>query len=66
MGFARGSRTAPGAGALAEARATRFAELDALEQAREAGTIGAAAYADERSRLVASLEDIYARLDERA
>jgi len=66
VGFARGSRTAPGADALAEARDTRFAELDALERARDAGTIGAAAYADERSRLVASLEDIYARLDERA
>lgn len=49
--------------ALLEARDARFAELEALEEERRSGAVGETRYAAERSRIVASLEDIYAALD---
>ncbi|HEX6322145.1 MAG TPA: hypothetical protein VFZ36_00345 [Vicinamibacterales bacterium] len=49
--------------ALIEARDARFAELEALEEERRSGAVSETRYASERSRIVASLEDIYAALD---
>jgi hypothetical protein len=48
---------------LERQRDARFAELDALEQARAAGTLTPDAYTAARRDIVASLEDIYAGLD---
>jgi hypothetical protein len=64
LGFARRpSRHTTGRRALIEGRAARFAELEALEARRRSGAIGPAEHAEERSRLIAALEDIYAALD---
>jgi len=49
--------------ALADARHSRFQQLESLEAARRNGGVSAEDYAMERARLVGELEDIYARLD---
>lgn len=48
---------------LLESRSARFAELEALEARRRAGTVTDDAYAAERHRLTAALEDLYTALD---
>ena len=64
FGFAaKPSKHTVGRRALQDARAARFAELAALEEGRSSGAVSEAHYAAERSRIVASLEDIYAALD---
>ncbi|MEX2273385.1 MAG: carboxypeptidase-like regulatory domain-containing protein [Vicinamibacterales bacterium] len=50
--------------ALIASRTARFAELEALEARRRAGSIEGEPYAEERRRLIAALEDIYTALDE--
>ena len=52
------------ADALLQAREARFADLDALEARREAGLAADAEYRDERARILAALEDVYAAIDE--
>jgi len=64
IGFAaKPAQRTVGRRALQDARAARFAELEALEEGRRSGAVGEAHYAAERTRIVASLEDIYAALD---
>ncbi|HUF24936.1 MAG TPA: hypothetical protein VMN81_12465 [Vicinamibacterales bacterium] len=64
IGFAaKSAKHTVGRRALQDARAARFAELAALEEGRSSGAVSETHYAAERSRIVASLEDIYAALD---
>lgn len=64
IGFAaKPAKHTVGRRALQDARAARFAELAALEEGRSSGAVSETHYAAERSRIVASLEDIYAALD---
>lgn len=64
IGF-RPARAAPGSSRdrLLESRTARFAELEALEARRRAGSIGDHEYAAERHRITAALEDLYTALD---
>lgn len=62
----RPAPTVPARQALSDARAARFRELDALEARRRRGDISDDEYAAERDRVVGTLEDIYAALEDPA
>ena len=67
IGFARRDPVEPArtpAEALLRAREARFADLDALESRRGAGRVADAEYHEERARILAALEDVYAAIDE--
>ena len=67
VGFGRRGPVEPArtpAEALLQAREARFADLEALESRRAAGLVADAEYHEERARILAALEDVYAAIDE--